>query len=41
MFSAAYGIAAYQADKDMKPKDLVKRADQKMYIDKENYRTKN
>ncbi len=40
-FSVSYGIAAYQADKDMKPKDLVKRADQKMYKDKEKYRTKN
>lgn len=39
-FSVSYGIAAYQADKDTKPKDLVKRADQKMYLDKEKYRTK-
>lgn len=38
-FSVSYGIAAYQQDRDIKPKDLVKRADQKMYLDKEKYRT--
>jgi diguanylate cyclase (GGDEF)-like protein len=34
-FRVSYGIAAYQPDKDVKPKDLVKRADHKMYLEKE------
>lgn len=38
-FSVSYGIASYQPDKDVKPKDLVKRADQKMYLEKEKYKT--
>ena len=34
-FSVSYGIAAYQLESDAKPKDLVKRADHKMYLEKE------
>lgn len=37
--SVSYGIASYQSDKDTKPKDLVKRADLKMYLEKEKYRS--